>query len=512
GFERMTPVQAATIPHLTKGRDVVVEAVTGSGKTLAFLIPLLQILIKRERALKRHEIGAIIISPTRELAQQIYDTLGLFIAQQSSAPTSSRYLRHQLLMGGEATLADDAAKYSTLRPHILVGTPGRLEGLLFGREGVAGAGNLGMNLKELEVLILDEADRLLDMGFSKAITNLISVIPKQRRTGLFSATVTDAISELVRAGLRNPARIVVKVEDTKSRVEQRTPSQLSIKYILCNPRQKLGQLIRLLLKYPEKKVILYFNTCACVDYFNQLLNRLPCLQSYRFFGLHGQMEPKKRTSTYNDYVSVPVDQGAVLVCTDVASRGLDIPNVDMVIQFDAPQDPKVFSHRCGRTARAGKSGMAFLFLNWGREETYIEFLKIRKIPMQTQAYLHDSAKSHETGLITADDTGHVEFKDPANDQLLSDARDLVLKDRDLFDKGMRAFVSFVRSYSKHDANYIFRLKDLDLGQAAEGYALLMLPRMPELNPRKVRFTPVQFNLDELEYADPYREKARLLRL
>ncbi|KAJ1924524.1 ATP-dependent rRNA helicase spb4 [Tieghemiomyces parasiticus] len=507
-FKEMTPVQAATIPQLLRNRDVVVEAVTGSGKTLAFVIPLLQILMRREHAFKPNEIGAIIISPTRELTVQIHQVLTHFLSFQQVPHDSRRYLRHQLMIGGKTRLADDVAKYRRIQPQILVGTPGRLEDFLLGKGGVGGVGQLGASLREFEILILDEADRLLDMGFSTSISNIFTVLPKQRRTGLFSATLTEAVSELTHAGLRNPARIEVKVENTKSHSEQRTPSQLSIRYIRCFAHQKLAQLVRLLQRANGRKVIVYFSTCAGVDYFYALLKEYPGLNSVPMVALHGQLEPRQRTQAYRRFVNLAPDEGAVLMCTDVASRGLDIPEVDMVIQFDPPQDPKVFSHRCGRTARAGRSGQAYVFLNWGREETYIDFLAIRKIPMQSHPYIEDPDATNTLTTEENDLGDTIVVTDPASDRLLADLRAVVMRDRALYEKGMRGFVSNVRSYSKHDANYIFRLKDLDLGKAAQGYALLRLPRMPEINADKVEFTPVECDLDTLAYADPVLEKKR----
>jgi len=210
GFIEMTPVQSGAIPLFMKNKDVVVEAVTGSGKTLSFLIPILEKIHRRSHKLAASEVGAIVISPTRELATQIAKVLTDF-------EPFLQNIKHQLLIGGETSLEEDIASFREIEPDVLIGTPGRLEDMLSQKRG-------GVNVKELEVLVLDEADRLLDMGFSVSLNKIMSLLPKQRRTGLFSATMTDGLHELVRAGLRNPVRVVVKVEDLVGGGGQRTPA------------------------------------------------------------------------------------------------------------------------------------------------------------------------------------------------------------------------------------------------------------------------------------------------
>ncbi|CAG8500563.1 6557_t:CDS:10 [Ambispora leptoticha] len=537
GFTEMTPVQSATIPLFMQNKDVVVEAVTGSGKTLAFVVPILEKLICRKVPFQKNEIGALIITPTRELAQQISSVFSIFL-KNTSIP-----LKHSLFIGGggSSAIKEDLTSFLEAGPDIIIGTPGRLEDLLVGRNGVKSP----INTKELEVLVLDEADRLLDMGFMQSLTKIIAHLPRQRRTGLFSATMTDALSEIVRAGLRNPVRIVVKVEDLISKDEQRTPSTLQISYIVCEPHQKLSQLLRLLkAETLAKKFIIYFSTCACVDYFYKIFAKLPQFKQFSVYSLHGQMDPKRRSATYNSFASLPPTSPALLLCTDVAARGLDVPDVDFVIQMDAPQDPKVFSHRCGRTARAGKDGKAVLFIGKGREEVYIgvhyfycsiatennesnndklitiDFLKIRKIPIQQQSYFLADGKPYviQDETVKGDDDKNIDDsemipkQDDDNEMFLNQIRDLVLTDRDYHEKGIKAFVSYIRSYSKHDASYIFRLKDLDFGKVAKGYGLLRMPKMPELKDRKIEFEEIKINMDEYKFLDKAREKKRLKKL
>ncbi|KAI5477116.1 DNA/RNA helicase, DEAD/DEAH box type [Pseudohyphozyma bogoriensis] len=505
GFEQMTPVQAATIPLFMQHKDVVVEAVTGSGKTLAFVIPVLEKILRRETPLGKREIGAIVVSPTRELATQIHSVFTHFISSQPT--TSTRPIPPPLLLIGGNPLSDDIKAFYESGADILVGTPGRLEEFLLGsssvgpknrrKEGAVGVGST----KELEVLVMDEADRLLDLGFTPTLTRLLAHLPKQRRTGLFSATMTDALGQLVRVGLRNPVRVVVKVEaksaakGKESEGDRRTPATLQNGYVICETDEKFVKMVQILqaeiASGSARKFILYFATCACVDYFYKILSLVPQLSSFSVHSLHGQMSPTRRSSTFAAFSALPADTPGVLLCTDVAARGLDLPDVDVVLQIDPPQDPKSFSHRCGRTARAGREGKAIVLLNKGKEEEYVEFLKVRKVPLRKFEY----SSQPDAEPLTAD-------------SLAAEFRKVVLTDRDLQERGTKAFVSFARAYSKHEASYIFRIKDLDLVKLAKSYGLLRLPKMPELKGKEATWPVVELDWDNYAYADKVREKQR----
>lgn len=191
--------------------------------------------------------------------------------------------------------------------------------------------------------------------------------------------------------------------------------------MLCKPEHKLLQLIRLLQHLfskdePTVKYIVYFSTGAAVDYFYKLLSSYNELKNFSFHSLHGHQTASRRQAVYGSFTSQPSSQLAVLLCTDVAARGLDIPSVDCVIQFDPPTDPKTFSHRCGRTARAGQAGRAIVLLLEGREEDYVDFLKLRKMPLSS----FDELPKEDLG--------------QSQQALLSDLRGVVLKDRDLEEK------------------------------------------------------------------------------
>ncbi|KAH8830922.1 DEAD-domain-containing protein [Flagelloscypha sp. PMI_526] len=506
GFSEMTPVQASTIPLFMKYKDVVVEAVTGSGKTLAFVIPILEKIIRRPKRLKPHEIGALVISPTRLLATQIHSIISLFLSSQPEEIDPPYPPPLLLISSDKSSPAQDIRRFSETNADIVVGTPGRMEEFLLGK------GRNVVSAKEIEVLVLDEADRLLDLGFQTVLTRLLSVLPKQRRTGLFSATMTDGLSELVRVGLRNPARIVVKVQSKRVKKagtegtqtgelieERRIPANLQNYYIHCDVSHKLVQLTQIIqheMSSGSSKLIVYFATGACVDYFYKILPAvLP--KDCSLHSLHGHLPPSARTKTlasFSDRISLP-SSPSILLATDVAARGLDLPNVDVVIQFDPPADPKAFSHRCGRTARAGKSGTAWVILV-GKEVGYVDFLAVRKIPVK----LHEPLCTEETANTIA--SSH-----------LSEIRSRLLTDRALHDSAAKAFVSFAKAYSKHEASYLFRLKDLDLVGLAKSFGLLRLPKMPELKEAEiVAWEDADVDWRSYAYLDKDQETKRLATL
>ncbi|KAJ6546938.1 P-loop containing nucleoside triphosphate hydrolase protein [Mycena capillaripes] len=535
GHTQMTPVQASTIPLFMQHKDVVVEAVTGSGKTLAFVIPILERLIRRERKLRKHELGALIISPTRELATQIHSIFSLFLSAQPrpppadlSDPPDPEYPEPLLLISSnKSSPAQDVQRFTTSGADIIIGTPGRVEEFLLGK------GKNIVSVKELEVLVLDEADRLLDLGFQTAVTRIITHLPKQRRTGLFSATMTDAdaLSELVRVGLRNPARIVVKVQAKKLKPagaagaavqetveERRIPANLKIHYVVCHASEKLVQLTRIIssevTEHKSSRFIVYFATGACVDYFYRILQDLMPPET-ALFSLHGHLPPSARTRTLAAFSDAPATcaSPSVLLATDVAARGLDLPQVDIIIQFDPPSDPKAFSHRCGRTARAGRSGRAWVLLV-GRETSYVDFLAIRKIPMSERPYFTGTG-DQTMSLPSArdeveDEDEHVRPDDAEVSVFLGRIRKSILTDRAIHDQAAKAFVSFVRAYSKHEASYIFRVKDLDLIGVAKSFGLLRLPRMPELRDlARESWEDAEVNWNSFAYLDKAQEAKRL---
>jgi ATP-dependent RNA helicase DDX55/SPB4 len=453
-------------------------------------------LLRLEEPIKKHHVGAIIISPTRELATQIHSVLLSLLAfhgpsaealksleeDEKRKPSSTLTVVPQLLLGGTTTPTQDLSRFLKNSPNLLISTPGRLLELL-------SSPHVHCPQSSFEVLVLDEADRLLDLGFKDDLQKILGRLPKQRRTGLFSASVSEAVGEIVRVGLRNPVKIAVKVKSAAGD-DKRTPASLQMSYLLTQPSHKFPALLSLLsqLDPTPQKTIVYLSTCAAVDYFQHILSALLPSQ-FSLLPLHGKHPPNVRQKNFSKYITAVTP--TILLTTDVAARGLDIPQVDLVIQIDPPSDPKVFLHRCGRAGRAGRKGLSVIFLQPGREEDYIPFLEVRKTPISLLKRPAISITDEDARLVT------------------SKMRKEVLADRALYDKGQRAFVSWVKAYSKHQASSIFRVADLDWTELGNAWGLVRLPKMPELKKWEGDKT-LGLKIDMVEYAykDKAREKAR----
>ncbi|UNI19892.1 RNA helicase [Purpureocillium takamizusanense] len=499
GFSQMTPVQAATIPHFMGNKDVVVEAVTGSGKTLSFLIPIVQRLLRLEEPTKRHHVAAIIVSPTRELAAQIHTVLLSLLEfhapsaellprlkdDEKRPSTAVPVVAPQLLVGGTTTPAQDLSFFMRHSPNLLISSPGRLVELL-------ASPHVHCPQSSFEMLVLDEADRLLDLGFKQDLQGIISHLPKQRRTGLFSASVSEAVSELIRVGLRNPVKIEVRVKMKDGGVleDRKTPASLQMAYMVKPASQKLPALSQLLGRLPVRpqRSIVFLSTCAAVDYFQHVLP-LVLPDGFSLVPLHGKHPAKVRERNFNKFLTSV--SPTILLTTDLAARGLDIPQVDLVVQIDAPSDPKVFIHRSGRAGRAGRKGLAVVMLHPGREEDYVKFLEVRKTPIIPLARPEISVSDDEARAAT------------------QKFRRIVKADRALYDKAQKAFVSWVRSYGAHQATSIFRASDLDWADLAEAWGLLRMPRMPELKTWEGdKMLGQKIDWETFAYKEKTREQAR----
>ncbi|TQS32386.1 hypothetical protein Golomagni_07297, partial [Golovinomyces magnicellulatus] len=321
-YKQPTAIQAKSIPVALQDRDVIGLAETGSGKTVAFALPMLQALLE-----KPSPLFGLVLAPTRELAAQIgqaFEALGALIS-----------LRCAVIVGGLDMVPQSIALGK--KPHIIVATPGRLVDHLEKTKG--------FSLRTLKYLVMDEADRLLGMDFGPSIDKILKFVPRERRTYLFSATMSSRVESLQRASLRDPVRISV------SSNKYQTVSTLLQHYVFIPHVKKDTYLIFLSNDFAGKSTIVFARTVIDVQRIAILLRLL----GFGAIPLHGQLSQSARLGALNKFRAGTRD---ILVATDVAARGLDIPKVDVVLNYDLPQDSKTYIHRVGRTARAGKSGVA----------------------------------------------------------------------------------------------------------------------------------------------------------
>jgi ATP-dependent RNA helicase DDX55/SPB4 len=430
----------------------------------------------------------------RELASQIHqvllsllefhpDSAAAIKPAEEGAPrqkSSTMKVVPQLLLGGGTSPAEDLKLFLKNSPNVLVGTPGRLLELL-------SSPHVHCPQSTFEMLVLDEADRLLDLGFKEDLQKILRRLPKQRRTGLFSASISEAVDQIVRLGLRNPVKIAVKVKGAGVE-EKRTPASLQMTYLTTPPLHKYAILKHILssVQPTPQKTIFFVSTCSSVDY---LATILPIILGNDFVlvPLHGKHQANVRQKNFTKFTTSTTP--SILLTTDVAARGLDIPSVDLVVQIDPPSDPKTFIHRCGRAGRAGRRGLSIVLIQPGREEDYVSFLEIRKTPV---APFHLTELSDEEAMASIDKV-----------------RRAVMKDRAMHDKGQKAFVSWLRSYSKHQASSIFRVQDLDWEALGKAWGLLKLPKMPEARSFEGDKTlGIKMDWPNYTYKDKQQEKRR----
>ncbi|KAG8824879.1 ATP-dependent RNA helicase dbp4, partial [Serendipita sp. 399] len=428
-FVNMTDIQAKSLPHSLRGRDVLGAAKTGSGKTLAFLIPVLELLLRRKWG-PQDGLGALIISPTRELAMQIFEVLrNIGIYHTFSAG---------LVIGGK-NLKEESERLS--RMNILVATPGRLLQHM--------DQTVGFNCDNLQLLILDEADRILDMGFSKAVNAIIAHLPASRQTLLFSATQTDSVSDLARLSLKDPVSVGVTDEGHSAA----TPKGLEQRYIICELPKKLDTLSSFIKTHLQAKCLVFFSTCKQVRFVYETFCKLR--PGVMLMHLHGKQKQSKRLEIFQKFTSA---KHAILFATDIAARGLDFPAVDWVVQFDAPEDAETYIHRVGRTARYQSVGKGLLFLLPSEEEGFIAALKTKGI-----------------------EPDKIKVKQSQTVEIQNQLQSFAFQDPDIKYLGQRAFISYLRSiYLQKDKN-TFKVEGLPLEEYAESLGLPGAPRVKFLS-------------------------------
>jgi len=331
GFMAPTPVQQQTIPLMQQGRDVLAQAQTGTGKTAAFAIPILELV---EPGLKRPQ--ALVVVPTRELAVQVTREFG--------ALGKYRHAHEVAIYGGVSYVPQERALKRGVA--IIVGTPGRLIDHI--ERGT-------LDLSDLRVVILDEADRLLDMGFAPEVRRLLRKCPTDRQTALFSATLVREVKDLAHSFTRNPAHVAIQPE-------QQNLEAIEQIYIEVLEEDKVKALEELLKKYEIDQVLVFRHTKRGVDRLVDALKR----RGHKVDAIHGDLSQRERERTLESFRDRKLP---ILIATNVAARGLHIEDISHVVNYDLPEDADVFTHRVGRTGRAGKSGVAVTFVGpWDLDE------------------------------------------------------------------------------------------------------------------------------------------------
>ena len=429
GHEKMTKIQAKTIPALLSGKDLIGAAKTGSGKTLAFLIPIVE-LLRKAKFQTRNGTGAMILSPTRELAMQTYGVCKELLHDESSGT-----LTYGLIMGG----ANRKTEAERLRKgvNIVIATPGRLLDHM--------KNSAGFVTRNLLVFCMDEADRILEIGFEDDLRAIVKMLPKERQTMLFSATQTKEVEDLARLSINPKTAVYVDVE---SDAKEATTENLEQGYVTCPSDKRFLLLFTFLKKNKNKKIMVFFSSCNSVKYHAELLNYI----DIPVMDIHGRQKQVKRTTTFFQFQKAKT---ATLLCTDVAARGLDIPEVDWIIQFDPPDDPKEYIHRVGRTARgATGAGRALMFLT--PEET--GFLR----------YLQSKAK------VTLNE---YEFPSSKVANVQSQLQSLIEKNYYLNRAAREAYRSYLLAYASHSQRDIFNVHELDLQAVGVAFGFTTPPRV-----------------------------------
>lgn len=457
-YFNLTPIQRCTLPHTLGGRDLLGASKTGSGKTLCFLIPVLENLY-REGWVKEEGLGALILLPTRELAIQVFEVINK-IGKYHNFSVG-------MVIGGNDY---EKERYVVSNMNILIGTPGRVlqhmsESYMF-------------NADNLKMLVIDEADRILDEGFEEELLKLLNYLPKNRQTMLFSATLTRNLKRLVKIHMRSPEYInlsntdsvlnaieninknelsIMKVNNNNSNNTTNDnnsndliiPKNLNQFYTIVEPEDRINILYSFLKTHKTSKCLVFVSSRKQVRYFTEVFKHLKL--GMLFLDIHGKQKQGKRSSTF--YTFSQKRNSVVLFATDIASRGVDFPAIDWVIQLDPPEDISQYIHRVGRTARYKSDGNSVLFVS-EKENNFINELKIRKINI-------------------------LKMKIPQNkiNNIVPVVRSLLSEHKELIELAEKAITSYVKSINLMTNKTVFNIKNIDLGKLALSYGLVSSPEM-----------------------------------
>jgi len=435
-YEVMTDTQRCVIPHALVNRDILVCARTGSGKTLAFLIPLLEHLY-REKWSDMDGLGALILVPTRELAMQVFEVLRIVGKYHTFSAG--------VIIGGNNSLDEEKSRISRL--NIIVATPGRL--LHHMNE------TPGFTVDSLKVLVLDEVDRILDLGFAEDMDQILEQIPRNTHIMLSSATLSMKIQRLVKVNLKKPEYISIhnydkeKTEDNKENTIQTvTPTNLIQHYMVLEAKEKIDVVFSFLRTHTKNKIILFVSSCKQVRYMYEALRKLrPGISLYE---LHGRQKQTKRTEIFAQFAD-PNRKSAALFATDVASRGLDMPSVDWVVQIDCPEDTDSYIHRAGRTARYKSKGNSLLML-LPSETAFLKRLEQKGIQMK-------KISANTEKILTIQGT----------------LQGLLSEHQELMKLAQKALISYVKSVHLMKDKEVFKLDKIDVKSLAKSMGLMTAP-------------------------------------
>ena len=419
GYETATEIQAKSIPIALKGEDIIGSAKTGSGKSLAFLIPTVQYILNHP---KNEGIQSLVITPTRELALQLYDLAKSLMNDNGTTCV--------LVIGG-GNRKKEAEKLSSSEARIIICTPGRLIDHMVNTKK--------FNYNNIKILTIDEADKILKIGFEEELTEIIKLIPKNRQTLLFSATITPKVEDLITLSVKNYENIRIKSSDP-------TVSTLEQGYLIVDADKKFLFLFTFFKKNKNAKILVFFATCKEVEFYSSLFNYV----DVPVLSITGEYKQQKRSTTFMEFCSL--DKG-ILLCTDVAQRGLDIPDVDWVIQYDPPHDPEEYLHRVGRTARgANKVGKALLMI-MPNEINFIRMLQLYKIKLD-----------------------EFQFPEKKLAKVQEQLEKLVnKKDKYLLNLATDAYRAYIHSYHANTDKDTFDLEKLDLLKVCKSFGLISPP-------------------------------------
>ncbi|PRP73567.1 putative DEAD/DEAH box RNA helicase [Planoprotostelium fungivorum] len=490
-----TSIQRMGIGYLLKSeRDAMIKAETGSGKTLTYLIPVLHklhTLSLTQKIFREQGTYAVVLVPTRELCIQVLSTL-------TKLTSSTPFIIPGAVMGGEKKASEKARLRKGIT--VLVATPGRLLDHLNTTSS--------LRVDNLRYLVLDEADRLLDMGFERDVNTIVDIFRRQSQSRvksgkgdhgfqsiLISATLKEGIERLAGQNLRDPEFISTEKkekkekkkeggEELKKEEEFAAPKQLQQYYVSVECKDRLTTLVSFVRWKSQKstKMILFLSNTDSVDFLYAIMtqSRFPFVKSkkeedneeapqalipLKIHRLHGNLPQVDRTKVYVEFNEA---KSGVMICSDVAARGMDFPGVEWIVQYDPPGETTEYIHRIGRTARLGKIGNALVFL-LPSEIQYIEQLKRHKI-----AVVGIDANEIRSTLPMQK---KIESQDVSHDLQLYYER-MVMDDPELAGLARRGFTSFVRAYSTHskEAKHIFHVKNLHLGHVAKSFALREQPK------------------------------------